>query len=134
MPIIELASLLITRITPRNATRESETYKMWAPSTNDSPGDSMPTIGDKVGGTVTANGNVRIALENADRTYFYIRNMNDPEDGDVLAFGYEDDPNLKDNGNFIDPDEGFDVVNLQDVYVRSLSANRVQVQVEQGEG
>ena len=134
MPIVDLASLLITRITPRSATRESDTYKMFAPSTSDTVGTLMPSIGDKQGGVVTSNGNVRIAIENPDRTYFYIRNMNEPESEDVLAFGYEDKPDLENDGNFIYPDEGFDVVNLQDVYVKSLSANRIKVQVEQGEG
>ena len=136
MSLTDLASLPNSRIKNRTATRESFTFKVFAPSNADASGTIMPQIGDGPDDLeVTPNGNVKVLDADGNRTYGFLRNMSETE---KLYFAYEDVVDIEENGNFILPNsgagEGFDTFAVaQGLYLKG-GASRVMTQIEYGEG
>lgn len=127
-----LASYPNSRIKSRLPTRVQDPYKMWAPSTGDAPGTIMPTLGAKAGGEVTANGNVKVADADGNRTFVYLRNLSLTE---KLYFAYADEADIVNDGNELEPTEGYDIDQTsQPVYVRAEALVRIMVQFDYGKG
>lgn len=130
MSLVSLASFPNSRVKPRAATTEANTFIRDIPAVSEIGGTVLPD-----GGVVTANGNVEVLAEDPDRTYVELYN-NSQED---IVYSYTDDADLHlataQNGGFtLVAGASISLENKSSYYCKSKSAVRAIVNIDVGRG